>query len=114
MDDMRVVLDAAGSQRAVILGQGHGGTTCILFAGTYPDRVWSLVLADTYARWLRDVDYPAGMPADTTIRYRDAVRRAWGGSSGSATDVTWPSTYPAPRTSRCPVMLPSGRAMTWS
>ncbi|MDQ3645956.1 MAG: alpha/beta hydrolase, partial [Actinomycetota bacterium] len=68
MDDFRAVLDAAGSERAAIVGQGHGGPTCILFASTYPDRVSSLVLYDTYARWMRDDDYPPGMPADATAR----------------------------------------------
>jgi class 3 adenylate cyclase len=78
MDDFRAVLDAAGSERAAIVGQGHGGPTCILFAGTYPDRVSSLVLYDTYARWMRDDDYPAGMPADVTARFRKSVRNLWG------------------------------------
>ena len=78
VDDIRAVLDAAGSEQAAIVGQGHGGPACILFAGTYPDRVSSLVLYDTYARWIRDHDYPAGMPVAATMRYRELVRSVWG------------------------------------
>jgi class 3 adenylate cyclase/pimeloyl-ACP methyl ester carboxylesterase len=78
MDDVRVVLDAVGSERAVLVGQGHGGPQCMVFAATYPDRVSSLVLYDTYARWLRDEDYPAGMPADVTSAWRDLTRTRWG------------------------------------
>lgn len=77
-DEFRAVLDAAGSERAAIVGQGHGGAACMLFAGTYPDRVSSLILYDTYARWMRDDDYPAGMPAEATERYREFVRNVWG------------------------------------
>ncbi|MGH2829927.1 MAG: alpha/beta fold hydrolase, partial [Actinomycetota bacterium] len=78
MDDVRVVLDAVGSERAVLVGQGHGGPHCMVFAATYPDRVSSLVLYDTYARWLRDRDYPAGMPAEVTSAWRDLTRTRWG------------------------------------
>jgi class 3 adenylate cyclase len=92
MDDFRAVLDAAGSERAAIVGQGHGGPTCILFAGTYPDRVSSLVLYDTYARWMRDDDYPAGMPADVTARFRKSVRELWG-TGGSIEGFNPSATY---------------------
>ena len=89
VDDIRAVLDAAGSERAAIVGQGHGGPACILFAGTYPDRVSSLVLYDTYARWIRDHDYPVGMPIAATKRYREFVRSVWG--KGGSIDGFIPS-----------------------
>ncbi len=89
LDDLRAVLDAAGSERAVIVGQGHGGPSCMVFAATYPDRVSSLILYDTYARWLRDVDYPVGMPADATARYRDLVSERWG--TGASIEAFVPS-----------------------
>src|SRR5262249_168036 len=38
MDDMRAVLDAVGSKRAAVLGYSEGGTMCLLFAATYPER----------------------------------------------------------------------------
>ncbi|MDP9326155.1 MAG: alpha/beta hydrolase, partial [Candidatus Dormibacteraeota bacterium] len=78
IDDIRAVLDACGSERTALLGQGHGGPTSIFFAGTYPDRVSSLVLFDTYARWQRADDYPPGMPADVTARFNEMTKRMWG------------------------------------
>jgi pimeloyl-ACP methyl ester carboxylesterase/class 3 adenylate cyclase len=78
VDDIGAVLDAAGSERAVILGQGFGGPSAVLFAGSYPDRVSSLVLYGTAARWLRDDDYPAGMPAETTARTFEVIAQIWG------------------------------------
>src|SRR5215213_7235140 len=38
MDDVRAVMDAAGSDRAVVFGVSEGGPMACLFAATYPDR----------------------------------------------------------------------------
>ncbi|HKN63249.1 MAG TPA: alpha/beta fold hydrolase [Gaiellaceae bacterium] len=43
MDDIRAVMDAAGSQRAAIMGWSEGVRLSLLFAATYPDRAWALV-----------------------------------------------------------------------
>jgi class 3 adenylate cyclase len=50
MDDVRAVMDAAGSQRAALLGVSEGGPMSLLFAATYPQRVQALVLYGSYAR----------------------------------------------------------------
>src|SRR5258707_7803980 len=44
MDDVRAVMDAAGSGRAVLLGASEGAPMSILFAATYPERTRALVL----------------------------------------------------------------------
>jgi class 3 adenylate cyclase len=62
MDDVRAVMDAAGSDQAAVMGVSEGGPMSILFAATYPERAWSLVLYGTYARELWAHDYPWGMP----------------------------------------------------
>jgi pimeloyl-ACP methyl ester carboxylesterase len=51
MDDVRAVMDAAGSTRAVLLGASEGGPMSILFAATYPQRVRALVLDGAYAHF---------------------------------------------------------------
>jgi pimeloyl-ACP methyl ester carboxylesterase len=63
MDDLRAVMDAVGSQRAVVFGSSEGGALSILFAATYPERVSALVLYGAYARIAWAPDYPgvAGM-----------------------------------------------------
>ena len=43
MDDIRAVMDAAGSGRAAVIGWSEGVRLSLLFAATYPDRVWALV-----------------------------------------------------------------------
>jgi class 3 adenylate cyclase/pimeloyl-ACP methyl ester carboxylesterase len=49
MDDVRAVLDAAGSRRAALLGFSEGGSMSMLFAATYPERTSALVLYGSYA-----------------------------------------------------------------
>jgi len=49
MDDVRAVLDAAGSERAFLLGISESGPMCTLFAATYPDRTAGLILLNTFA-----------------------------------------------------------------
>jgi len=43
MDDIRAVMDSAGSERAAVIGWSEGVQLSLLFAATYPDRVWALV-----------------------------------------------------------------------
>ena len=45
MDDVRAVMDAAGSRRAVLLGVSEGAPMSALFTATYPDRASHLILA---------------------------------------------------------------------
>jgi pimeloyl-ACP methyl ester carboxylesterase len=52
MDDVRAVMDAAGSERAAVMGVSEGGPMSILFAATYPERAWALVMYGTFARQL--------------------------------------------------------------
>jgi class 3 adenylate cyclase/pimeloyl-ACP methyl ester carboxylesterase len=44
MDDVRAVLDAAGSSSAVLLGSHEGCSMAALYAATYPERTRALVL----------------------------------------------------------------------
>ena len=62
MDDLRAVMDAAGSERAAVYGGSEGGALAILFAATYPERVSALVLYGAYARLAWAPDYPDGIP----------------------------------------------------
>ncbi len=51
MDDARAVMDAVGSERAVVFGVSEGGPMATLFAATYPERTIALVLFGTGACW---------------------------------------------------------------
>ncbi len=58
MDDVRAVMDAAGSSRAAIVGVSEGGPMTILFAATHPRRIAAAVLFGTGASFTRGEDYP--------------------------------------------------------
>jgi class 3 adenylate cyclase len=77
MDDVRAVMDAVGSERAALLGFSEGGPMSILFAATYPDRVWALILFGSYPRMLWAPDYPWGIPQDQ-YDLSDEESRSWG------------------------------------
>ena len=62
MDDVRAVMDAAGSERAALVGASEGVPMSVLFAATYPDRVGAMVLYGGLARMLWAPDYPWGTP----------------------------------------------------
>lgn len=59
-DDIRAVMDAAGSERAVLLGTSEGGSMACLFAATHPERTRSLILWAVQARWVQTKGYPWG------------------------------------------------------
>jgi pimeloyl-ACP methyl ester carboxylesterase len=77
MDDVRAVMDAAGSERAALLGHSEGGNMCILFAATYPDRASALVLVGSYAKRIRSDDYPWAPAWDERIREIEETERSW-------------------------------------
>jgi class 3 adenylate cyclase/pimeloyl-ACP methyl ester carboxylesterase len=79
MDDVRAVMDAAGSQRAALFGVSEGGPMCALFAATYPERTSALVLYGSYAKRLRDPDYPWAPTAGERQRWYELIERDWGG-----------------------------------
>jgi pimeloyl-ACP methyl ester carboxylesterase len=60
MDDLRAVMDAAGSERAFLFGISESGPLAVLFAATHPERTAGLVLCNTFACGLRSDDHPAG------------------------------------------------------
>ena len=79
MDDIRAVMDDAGSDRAVLLGAGSpGGQLCALFAATYPERVTALVLHNTWPRVVSAPDYPFGQPVEEWHRRVREARLNWG------------------------------------
>jgi pimeloyl-ACP methyl ester carboxylesterase len=51
MDDVRAVMDAAGFERAVIMGVSEGGSLAALFAATHPERTLGVVLYGAFARF---------------------------------------------------------------
>jgi len=95
MDDLRAVLDAAGSERAAVLGFSEGGSLAMLFAASAPERVRSLVLFGTFPRASEAEDFPEGemLSASLVGLYR-VVDEAWG--EGTSLESLSPSLAKVP------------------
>jgi pimeloyl-ACP methyl ester carboxylesterase len=82
MDDVRAVMDAAGSERAALFGYSEGGPMSVLFAATYPERTAALVVYGSYAKRVDpDADYPWAPERVERIAYAEEVERTWGEES---------------------------------
>jgi len=78
MDDIRAVMDAVGSERAVIYGASESGMLDLLFAATYPERTLALVIHGSYpsARW--EPEAPWGWREEEFAERLAAIERSWG------------------------------------
>ena len=77
-EDALAVMDAAGIERPTLVGVSEGGPAAIVFAAAHPDRIGKLVLYGTYARLLRDDDYPDGATLAGLDRIRERALTDWG------------------------------------
>jgi len=82
MDDVRAVMDAAGSERAAVMGISEGGVMSALFAATYPERTAGLVIGGSYPSALQRPGYPWGFTAEQFERAVARVPQAWGTDYG--------------------------------
>jgi pimeloyl-ACP methyl ester carboxylesterase len=82
MDDVRAVMEAAGSERAVLMGVSEGGPLCSLFAATHPGKTEALIMIGSYARRIRDDDYPWGVTREERDRFCQTILDEWGGPVG--------------------------------
>lgn len=78
MDDVRAVMDAAGSTRATVIGVSEGGVMAILFAATYPERTTALLTFGTHACRIRDEEYPWAPTLAEREELCKTVDRDWG------------------------------------
>jgi len=78
MDDVRAVMDAAGSERAVLWTAHEGSRTALLFAATYPERTAGLVLLEPSVRGIGSSDYPWAPSEDEWRERLASVREGWG------------------------------------
>ncbi|MCP4384680.1 MAG: alpha/beta fold hydrolase [Hyphomicrobiales bacterium] len=73
MDDVRAVMDAAGFDRAVIMGISEGGSLASLFAASHPQRASGLILYGAFAQ------FSSWFPNDAALQELfDYAGSAWG------------------------------------
>jgi class 3 adenylate cyclase len=81
MDDIRAVMDAVGSERAVLWTGSNATGIGLLFAATYPERCAGLVLFDPRIMGTRSPEYPWAMSAEQWSKQLGDIRARWGSRS---------------------------------
>jgi class 3 adenylate cyclase len=94
MDDLRAVMDSAGSSEAVLIATMAGALMGLVFAASHPDRVRGLVIADGFARAKAADDYPIGLSSEEIERLVAQIELRWG--RGLMLDSFAPSMRSAP------------------
>jgi class 3 adenylate cyclase len=84
IEDVRVVMDAAGVEQAAILGASEGALMAVLFAAVYPERTSALVLINGTARLPAADDYPIGLTAEACTQMSELFASTWGRPDGMA------------------------------
>jgi class 3 adenylate cyclase/pimeloyl-ACP methyl ester carboxylesterase len=84
MDDLHAVLDAVNADRPALFGISEGGPMSILFAATFPERVQTLALYGTAARFVTELpNFPWGFSLDRLREHIARVRDYWGEGVGA-------------------------------
>jgi class 3 adenylate cyclase/pimeloyl-ACP methyl ester carboxylesterase len=78
MDDIRAVMDAAGSERAVLFGLGDAAPLSVLFAATYPERTSGLILMNASPRFVKNSGLQWLPTREETERRAEDFERRWG------------------------------------
>ncbi len=78
MDDIRAVMDAIGSEKAVLFGHSEGGCVSALFAATYPNRVISLITFGIFAKRRYSAEYPWAPTDEERQEVYDMIEHSWG------------------------------------
>ena len=89
VDDVAVVMDTLGSERAALLGSSDCGALCAMFAATHPDRALALLLYATSARGAAAPGYGDAWGDEQWERYLTDLRTGWGTLAYARETLTW-------------------------
>jgi class 3 adenylate cyclase/pimeloyl-ACP methyl ester carboxylesterase len=87
--DLAAVLTAVSFERPAMVGVGESGWRAIHLSVTHPERVTALLLVNSFAYYLREDDYPWGLPRESLDRLVTAIKRSWG--TASVAEIMAPS-----------------------
>ena len=82
IDDVRAVMGAVGSERAVLCGISEGGSMCALFAATHPARSLGLIMIDSYPSRSLSAEAPWGRTRQELDALNKLCETEWGGPVG--------------------------------
>ncbi|MEO1013116.1 MAG: alpha/beta hydrolase [Bacteroidota bacterium] len=91
MDDIRCVMDAADSGKAILFGHSEGGVASCLFAATYPERTHSLITFGIWAKRKYSRDYPWAPTDEERQVFYQMIEQCWGDWRNMDFDTLMPS-----------------------
>ncbi len=78
MDDIRAVMDAVGSEKAILFGHSEGGSVSALFSATYPNRTLALIAFGIFAKRRHATNYPWAPTDEERQKVYDMIEHSWG------------------------------------
>lgn len=78
VDDIRAVLSAVGSEQTALVGHGHAGQLCMVYAAMHPEQVSALVTINSFARLRQAPDYPWGHSPRVEAAIVNHLLEEWG------------------------------------
>ncbi|MFK8009933.1 MAG: alpha/beta fold hydrolase [Saprospiraceae bacterium] len=87
MDDIRAVMDAVDSKKAILFGHSEGGSVSALFAATYPNRTIALITFGAFAKRRYSPDYPWAPTDEERQEVYDMIENSWGGGEMNLSDL---------------------------
>ena len=84
LDDVGTVLEAAGSERAILFGETDSGGTCAVFAASFPQQCSALIWWGASPRSAWAPDYPWGITEEQFANGEAFMEQAWGSEDAVA------------------------------
>ncbi|PTX59491.1 pimeloyl-ACP methyl ester carboxylesterase [Kordia periserrulae] len=78
MEDIKAVMDATNSKKAILFGHSEGGSVSALFSATYPNRVLALITFGIFAKRRYSEDYPWAPTDEERQKVYDMIEHNWG------------------------------------
>ncbi|WP_298426208.1 alpha/beta fold hydrolase [uncultured Kordia sp.] len=78
MEDIKAVMDATNSKKAILFGHSEGGSVSALFSATYPNRVIALITFGIFAKRRYSEDYPWAPTDEERQKVYDMIENNWG------------------------------------
>lgn len=91
IDDICNVMDAVGSQKAILFGHSEGGTAACLFAATYPKRTVALITFGIFAKRKYTKNYPWAPKTKEREAFYETIKKEWGNGQKMGLEYLMPS-----------------------
>jgi pimeloyl-ACP methyl ester carboxylesterase len=96
MDDIAAVMNAAGSESAILIGESEGGPLSMLYAAAHPERTAGLILMGAEVRERKNEEWPWGEATEEEFEASMATMPERWGKPGSFMEYFAPSQLDTP------------------